>query len=103
MATLALVLDAQNDSSERQRLSLKERLCEPRDARAIGEPRGERPTLEDLLRHRARMPAWTPMPARLGKRFGDRVALREFPELPSTASGSPAATTPPRVAGLSLQ
>ena len=35
-------------------------------------------TLEDLLRHRSGLPAWTPLGVRLGRRLGDTAALEEL-------------------------
>jgi CubicO group peptidase (beta-lactamase class C family) len=63
-ATLALALDGGRGD---RRLSLSET--------AESEPS---PALDDLLRHRAGMPAWVPLALRLGKRLGDRRELLSF-------------------------
>jgi CubicO group peptidase (beta-lactamase class C family) len=62
MATLALALDAVGGLP----------LDEPIETGAAA------PTLADLLRHRAGLPAWTPLAARLGKRLGDASVLKQF-------------------------
>jgi CubicO group peptidase (beta-lactamase class C family) len=73
MATLALALDAAEAAAPRGGLSLRERL-----PLAGARTPALAPTLEDLLRHRAGMPAWTPLALRLGRRLGDAVALKGF-------------------------
>jgi CubicO group peptidase (beta-lactamase class C family) len=69
IATLALVLD------EKQLLGLSSPLREifPEAASGIGET-----SLEDLLRHRSGIAAWTPVALRLGRELGDRTALAEL-------------------------
>jgi CubicO group peptidase (beta-lactamase class C family) len=64
MATLALALDRSG------RLPLGERL-----PAAVAAPHSSPSTLEDLLRHRAGLRAWTPLAVRLGRRLGDREAV----------------------------
>jgi CubicO group peptidase (beta-lactamase class C family) len=85
MATLALALD------RRGTLPLDARIGDlaPGAANALA---GR--TLEDLLRHRAGLPAWTPLAVRLGRRSRDREALREFllggaPGVPGSALAVP--------------
>ena len=73
MATLALALDAAEQAAPGSGLSLRERLPLP-----VAATDALAPTLEDLLRHRAGLPAWTPLALRLGRRFGDVVALKSF-------------------------
>ncbi|MEO8277322.1 MAG: serine hydrolase domain-containing protein [Thermoanaerobaculia bacterium] len=69
MATLALVLDAKGE------LALGHK---------VGEVFGEKAArfaelpLEDLLRHRSGIRAWTPIPLRLGTRRSDRDALTDL-------------------------
>lgn len=72
-ATLALVLDAAERAAPGEGLSLSERL--PAGAEADDTPP---PAMEALLRHRAGLPAWAPLAARLGRRLGDPAALRAF-------------------------
>lgn len=69
IATLALVLDAAG------RLALDERIG---TLWPEAEPRLARCTLEDLLRHRAGLAAWTPVGLRLGGRLADRTALERL-------------------------
>jgi len=73
MATLALALDAAEQAAPGSGLSLRERLPLP-----VAATDALAPTLEDLLRHRAGLPAWTPLALRLGRRLGDVVALKSF-------------------------
>jgi len=61
MATLALAIDATGEL--------------PLDTPVPGEAPL---VLEDLLRHRAGMPPWTPLAVRLGRRLGDAGALKNF-------------------------
>jgi len=68
MATLGLLLD--RDGSPRLSDAL------PRSGG--GAPAGNGATLEDLLRHHAGLPAWTPLAPRLGRRLGEAGALRDF-------------------------
>ena len=70
MATLALVLDARGE------LPLEAALGEIAGTPVEGRLAGR--TLEDLLRHRAGVRAWTPLTLRLGRRLGDRSALRDL-------------------------
>jgi CubicO group peptidase (beta-lactamase class C family) len=66
MATLALILDRSS------RPGLHDPL--PVEAPEAGEGG---PVLEDLLRHRAGLPAWTPLAVGLGRHLGDRARLEE--------------------------
>jgi CubicO group peptidase (beta-lactamase class C family) len=61
VATLAVALDT---APEAERIRLDDTL-----------PAGG--TLEDLLRHRAGLPAWTPVALRFGRRLGDRAHVVE--------------------------
>jgi len=73
MATLALVLDAEDRRKPGTGLRLETRLpVEGAATHAVA------PRLEDLLRHRAGMPAWAPLAARLGGRLGEAGALEDF-------------------------
>jgi CubicO group peptidase (beta-lactamase class C family) len=69
MATLALALDRGGD------LRLDTRLggIYPRASPALAAR-----TLEDLLRHRAGLPAWTALGPRLGRRLPERAALEDL-------------------------
>jgi CubicO group peptidase (beta-lactamase class C family) len=80
MATLALVLDRQGS------LPLAARLGDLAPAVA---PALAARTLEDLLRHRAGLPAWTPLAVRLGRRFREREALVELLAGGTLPSASP--------------
>jgi CubicO group peptidase (beta-lactamase class C family) len=86
MATLALALD------RRGSLPLATSIGElaPRAAPALA---GH--TLEDLLRHRAGLPAWTPLALRLGRGLREREAVRDFlAELGAAPGPETAAATP---------
>ncbi len=72
MATLALVLDRAGD--EGPRLGLDSTLLPGSEA---GEGTTG-PRLEDLLRHRAGLPAWMPLGVTLGKRLSEPDELTEF-------------------------
>lgn len=69
MATLALVLDA----SGALPLATEIGALFPESASTLA-----RRTLEDLLRHRAGLPAWTPVGLRLAGRHADRSALERL-------------------------
>ena len=82
MATLALVLD------RRGTLPLAAELGELAPGAAL--PLAGR-TLEDLLRHRSGLPAWTPLAVRVGRRFREREALLDLllgGTLPGTSPGA---------------
>ncbi|HLF57140.1 MAG TPA: serine hydrolase domain-containing protein, partial [Thermoanaerobaculia bacterium] len=75
MATLALALDSIPEE-EKERIQLRERLAVT--ASVVGSGGAVRQgVLEDLLRHRSGMRAWTPLALRLGKALGDRGRLRD--------------------------
>lgn len=86
MATLALALD------RRGSLPLAATLGDL--APGVALPLAGR-TLEELLRHRSGLPAWTPLAVRLGKRFRERAALRDYllggaaPPEPATGPAAP--------------
>ena len=69
MATLALALDQEGSLP----LATPIGGLTPRVAPALAGC-----TLEDLLRHRTGLPAWTPLALRLGRRLREREALRDF-------------------------
>jgi CubicO group peptidase (beta-lactamase class C family) len=69
MATLALALDARGTLP----LATELGALWPECAAALA-----RRTLEDLLRHRAGLIAWTPLALRLGRRLGEREALERL-------------------------
>lgn len=69
MATLALALDAGGTLALVTEIGALFPECS--DALA-------RRTLEDLLRHRAGLPPWTPLALRLGRRLGEREALERL-------------------------
>jgi CubicO group peptidase (beta-lactamase class C family) len=90
-ATLALVLDGETRQfgerqSQKQRLRLGEKLSTDADGDSTAAGSGlaavvaeeNEATLEDLLRHRAGLPAWTFLPLRLGRRLGDRAELVRY-------------------------
>lgn len=84
IASLALALDRRGELALATEIGSVYPGCDPSLASK---------TLEDLLRHRSGLPAWTPLALRLGRRAGERGALEEL--LTSgdlAASAAPAGT-----------
>lgn len=69
MATLALALDAGGVVPLATRIG---------DLAPTAHGKLQARTLEDLLRHRAGLPAWAPLTLRLAKNLGDRDSVREY-------------------------